>query len=70
VTDGKSPGRPPERIRVRLLRRDIGEHRDVLWPKNWPLPEPGSRVTHDDLGGFVDHVEFQPGENQIVVRLR
>ena len=64
----KPLGRPPERIRVEVRRRDDIE--DILWPKGWPLPEPGTILHGDVLAGWVDHVEFNVPAQRILVVLR
>lgn len=69
-------GRPPERIRVRLSKkiRANGEvemlDEDQVWPKGWPLPEQGSIVIGEVLGGLVDHVEFHLPSERVIVVLR
>lgn len=67
-----SPGRPPERVRVRLTKKarngDLDE--DVLWPKGWPFPEPGTVVIGESIGGFVEHVEFHLPSLRLLIVLR
>lgn len=72
MADGKTPGRPPERVRVRLhLRaRGIDESREMLWPKNWPLPTPNDRVAYDGLGGFVAYLDYDLDKSVVVIALR
>lgn len=65
-------GRPPERVRVRITKKVRGEalDEDVLWPKGWPFPEPGTVVIGDAIGGFVEHVEFHLPSQRLLVILR
>lgn len=68
VTEKKPAGRPPERIRVEVRRRDDVE--DILWPKGWPLPEPGTILHGDVLAGWVEHCEYNIPAGRIIVVLR
>lgn len=67
-------GRPPERTRVTVMKRAHRDHDailvDVLWPKGWSLPEPGSTVSAGVLKGFVEYVEFDVDAQRILVVLR
>ena len=71
----KTVGRPPERIRVTLIRKRRGDEaedptEDLVWPKNWPIPEVGSVVVGHVLGGWVDHIEFVLDSERIWISMR
>lgn len=74
MTEKKPMGRPPERVRVQVRQYDrrLSDtvFEDVLWPKGWPLPEAGSVVSGDTLGGWVEHVEFDLPAQRVVIILR
>ena len=55
-------------IRVEVRRRD--EVEDILWPKGWPLPEPGTILHGDVLAGWVEHCEYNIPAGRIIVVLR
>jgi hypothetical protein len=43
---------------------------DMLWPKGWPIPEPGQVVAAGVLKGFVEYVEFDVDAQRVLVYLR
>lgn len=68
MTDKKPVGRPPERIKVEVRRRD--EIEDVLWPKGWPLPESGMVFLGEVVSGWVEHIELNLPAQRVIVILR
>ena len=75
MTDGKTPqrGRPPERIRVSVMKKrrdDAPLAEDVLWPKNWPLPNTYDTVLAGPVAGFVEHIEYDLDSERVVIWLR
>ena len=74
MADGKNPpGRPPERMRVTVSRKQMNQPamtEDVLWPKGWPLPTSYDIVAAGALQGFVEHIEFDTDAERILIALR
>lgn len=75
MTEGRRPGRPPERLTVIVYFKgstfgETARSGTALWPKGWPLPEQGDQVTVEELTGIVNNRHFNPTIGKLIVYCR
>ena len=70
----RKPGRPPERVTLtvyfKMALSTPPEIREFLWPKAWPVPQPGDQISTEAFSGIVMNLHFKPDENVLIVNLR
>lgn len=47
------------------------DEQEIEWPVAWRLPQAGDAIhLSKTFGGFVEYVDFWPGEGRVVIHLR
>lgn len=47
------------------------DEQEIAWPIDWRLPQAGDAIhLSKTFGGFVEYVDFWPGESRVVAHLR
>lgn len=70
----RKPGRPPERVTLtfyfKMALSTPPVEKEVVWPKNWPIPQVGDQIVIEDYVGIVMNLSFHPTESRLIVNLR